>query len=156
MMDAAADKIATMDGVEQVLAVYLGNEMFGLPIAQMQGVLETLPLTFVPLAPPAVRGVMNLRGRIVTAVDLRTLLGLAERPGVAQANMSVVIENGGELFSLLVDSVGDVHTIPVANVEEPPLTMPESMKRVSSGVFPLRDRIMILLKPSVFLKANEE
>ncbi len=155
-MDTAADKIATMDGVEQVLAVYLGSEMFGIPIAQMQGVLETLPLTFVPLAPPAVRGVMNLRGRIVTAVDLRTVLGLAERPGMAQANMSVVIENGNELFSLLVDSVGDVHTIPVANIEEPPLTMPESLKHVSSGVFPLKDKIMIILKPSVLLKADEE
>ena len=152
------DKVATIDETQQVLAVYLGTEMFGIPIMHIQGVLETLPLTFVPLAPAAVRGVMNLRGRIVTAIDLRTTLSPNDKMliGGPQANMSIVIEEGGELYSLLVDTVGDVHTLPVAHIEEPPLTMDETLKKVSSGVFALRDKIMVILKPAALLGNAEE
>lgn len=147
--------VTTIDGTQQVLAVYLGGDLFGIPIAQIQEVLETLPLTYIPLAPPAVRGVMNLRGRVVTAIDLRTSLSPA---GInpLQANMSVVIEDAGELYSLLVDRVGDVLAIPAAKIEEPPLTMNEAWKRISSGVFPLQDKIMVILKPSALLNSGEE
>lgn len=149
--------VATITGTEQVLAVYLGPELFGIPISHIQEVLATLPLTFVPLAPPAVKGVMNLRGRIVTAIDLRTSLSQMDKAvNPVQANMSVVIEEGGELYSLLVDRVGDVLTVPLAKIEEPPLTMNEAWKRISSGVFPLQDKIMVILKPSALLNPEEE
>lgn len=151
-------KVANIDENRQVLTVFLGPEMFAIPISQVQEVLETLPLTFVPLAPPAVKGVMNLRGRVVTAIDLRTSLSQIDRqnalPG-PQANMSVVIEDGGDLYSLLVDRVGDVLSIPVAHIEEPPLTMNDSWKRVTDGVFPLKDRIMVILKPAALLNPAE-
>jgi purine-binding chemotaxis protein CheW len=152
-------KVATIDDVKQVLAVYLGEELFGIPIAQIQGVLETLPLTYVPLAPPAVRGVMNLRGRIVTAIDLRTSLnagfsGAEPHPGAKRAGMSVVVEHDGDLYSLLVDRVGDVLTVPAARIEEPPLTMNPAWKKVSSGVFQLPDGIMVILKPAALLTAE--
>lgn len=151
------DKVATIEETQQVLAVYLGAEMYGIPIEHIQGVLETLPLTYVPLAPAAVKGVMNLRGRIVTAIDLRATLTRDERLAIGgQANMSVVIEDGGELYSLLVDTVGDVHTIPMSNIEDPPLTMAAELKRVSSGVFALQDNIMVILKPAALLNAEEE
>jgi purine-binding chemotaxis protein CheW len=158
MKDEMMDKVATIDDTQQVLAVYLGAEMFGIPITHVQGVLETLPLTYVPLAPAAVRGVMNLRGRIVTAIDLRTTLSGEDKVliGGPQANMSIVIEEDGELYSLLVDTVGDVHTLSVAHIEEPPLTMAESLKKVSSGVFALRDKIMVILKPSALLNRDGE
>lgn len=151
-------KVTTIEDTQQVLAVFLGSEMFGIPIAFVQGVLETLPLTYVPLAPPAVKGVMNLRGRIVTAIDLRTTLNGDDKMliGGPQANMSIVIEEGGELYSLLVDTVGDVHTLSTAHIEEPPLTMADSLKNVTSGVFALRDRIMIILKPAALLNAGAE
>jgi len=150
-------KVSTFEETEQVLAVYLDADMFGIPIAQIQGVLETLPLTFVPLAPPAVKGVMNLRGRIVTAIDLRTSLSQLDKLNInpVQAHMSVVIEDGGELYSLLVDRVGDVLTIPLSGIEEPPLTMNDAWKRVTAGVFPLRDKIMVILKPAALLNAEE-
>lgn len=149
--------VTTVEGTKQLLAVYLDSELFGIPISHIQEVLATLPLTYVPLAPPAVRGVMNLRGRIVTAIDLRTSLSQSDKPviGSSQANMSVVIEDGGELYSLLVDRVGDVLTVQAADIEEPPLTMNTAWKRVSSGVLPLKDRIMVILKPSAILNAGE-
>ncbi len=152
------DKVATIDDTQKVLALYLGSEMFGIPITNVQGVLETLPLTYVPLAPAAVRGVMNLRGRIVTAIDLRTTLSGDDKLLIVgpQANMSIVIEEDGELYSLLVDAVGEVHTLSVAHIEEPPLTMRNSLKKVSSGVFALRDKIMVILKPSALLNSDEE
>lgn len=152
------DKVVAIDDTQQVLAVYLGSEMFGIPISHVQGVLETLPLTYVPLSSPAIKGVMNLRGRIVTAIDLRTTLRGEDKMlvGAPQANMSIVIEEDGELYSLLVDTVGDVHTLAVAHIAEPPLTMAESLKKVSSGVFALRDKIMIILKPAALLNIGAE
>jgi purine-binding chemotaxis protein CheW len=147
------NKDKSVQNEQRVLAVYLGNSLFGIPISQIQGVLETLPLTYVPLAPPAVRGVMNLRGRIVTAIDLRVCLCLLDDQNISpvQANMSVVIEDSGELYSLLVDGVGDVHAIPAEDIEELPLTMNVSLIRVSYGVFQLRDKVMIILNPSALL-----
>ncbi len=152
------DKATTTQDTRQVLAVYLGAELYGIPITHIQGVLETLPLTYVPLAPAAVKGVMNLRGRIVTAIDLRTSLVHIDKQNAnpVQANMSVVIEEGGDLYSLLVDRVGDVHTIPVSDIEEPPLTMHTALRRLSSGVFQLKDKIMVILKPSTLLNPEEE
>ena len=143
---------------EKVLAVYLGADIFGIPIAQIQGVLETLPLTFVPLAPAAVKGVMNLRGRIVTAIDLRTRLSQLDHgaPGAMQANMSVVIEENGDLYSLLVDRVGDVVTIPAVNIDEPPVTMSAAWRAVTAGVFRLQDKIMVILMPSALLAPGDE
>lgn len=146
------DKVATLDDTQQVLAVYLGTELFGVPISRIQGVLETLPLTFVPLAPAAIRGVMNLRGRVVTAIDLRCVISDGDRNmAPSQGAMSVVFEDQGELFSLLVDSVGDVHTLPNAGIESPPPTMPAAIQRVASGVFALKQKIMVILKPSALL-----
>ena len=152
------DKAATIQDTQQVLAVYLGAEMYGIPITNIQGVLETLPLTYVPLAPPAVKGVMNLRGRIVTAIDLRATLIHIDKQNLnsVQANMSVVIEEEGDLYSLLVDSVGDVHTIAVSDIEDPPLTMHTALRRLSSGVFQLKDKIMVILKPSALLNTEAE
>ncbi len=143
---------------EKVLTVYLGGDAFGIPIAQIQSVLESLPLTHVPLAPAAVKGVMNLRGRIVTAIDLRARLNQLDRgsTGMMQATMSVVIEENGDLYSLLVDRVGDVLTIPAASIDEPPVTMSAAWREVTAGVFRLQDKIMVILMPSALLRAGDE
>ena len=149
-------KVTPADGTQQILSVYLGAELFGIPISQVQEVLETLPLTYVPLAPASIKGVMNLRGRVVTAIDLRTSLSHGDRQnlGHGKANMSVVIEDEGDLYSLLVDRVGDVLNVPVAKIESLPLTMNDAWKNVSSGVFQLKDKIMVILRPEVLLKAE--
>lgn len=139
--------------VQHVLAVYLGSAMFGIPITHIQEVLETPPLTYVPMLPPEVRGVMNLRGRVVTAVDLCAGLRQPDK-GVTTSTpafMSVVIEDGGDLYSLLVDKVGDVYAIPVASMGAVPPTVNDILKKAASGVFQLKDEIIIILKPDMLL-----
>src|SRR5690349_8566741 len=82
----------------QVLSVMIGKQIFGIPIDQIEDVLEQQPITFVPLAPPAVRGVMNLRGRIITVVDLRSAIGSMQGAFYPKIHYtSVVIENEGAL-----------------------------------------------------------
>lgn len=148
---------ATQD-VQHVLAVYLGTAMFGIPITHIQEVLETPPLTYVPMLPPEVRGVMNLRGRVVTAIDLWAGLRQQDKSGVvsAPAFMSVVIEEDGDLYSLLVDKVGDVYAIPAASIAVVPPTVNESLRKVSSGVFQLKDQIIIILKPDMLLGGDAD
>ena len=73
-----------------------------------------------------------------------------------QATMSVVIEENGDLYSLLVDRVGDVLTIPAASIDEPPVTMSAAWREVTAGVFRLQDKIMVILMPSALLRAGDE
>lgn len=134
--------------IQHVLAVYLGTAMFGIPITNIQEVLETPPLTYVPMLPPEVRGVMNLRGRVVTAIDLCAGLRVMSS---APAFMSVVIEDGGDLYSLLVDKVGDVYAIPATSIGAVPPTVNDALKKAAFGVFQLKNEIMIILKPDMLM-----
>jgi purine-binding chemotaxis protein CheW len=130
----------------QVLTVYMNGKTFGIPIQTIQDVLMTQPVTAVPLAGLAVKGVMNLRGRIVTIIDLPVYLGLSS--GVSENGMNVVLESGNELFSFLVDGVGDVITILPDIAEDLPPTLDPLWKSVASHIYPLAETLMIVLKPS--------
>lgn len=132
--------------IQHMLTVYLGAVTFGLPVLHIQEVLKTPPLTYVPMLPPEVRGVINLRGRVVTAIDLYNAAGSAE-----PAAMSVVMEERGEVFSLLVDKVGDVHAVPAADIGDIPPTVSEDLKKIASGVFHLKEGIIIVLSPRMLL-----
>src|ERR1700741_4867323 len=94
------------DGVTEYVTVMLDGQLFGLPIARVQDVFMPDRLTRVPLAPPEISGVLNLRGRIVTAVDLRVRLGMAPRAD-GRPPMAVGIELKGESYGLLIDAVGE-------------------------------------------------
>ena len=94
-----------------VLTLTVGGQTCGLPVLVVRDVLGAQTITPIPLAPAEIQGAMNLRGRIVTAVDLRLRLGLPPRPDAeagGAAPMSIVVEQGGELYSMLADAVGDV------------------------------------------------
>src|SRR6185503_21003547 len=93
--------------VTEYVTVMIGEQLFGLPIARVQDVFAPERLTRVPLAPPEVAGVLNLRGRIVTLIDLRRLLGLDDRKDEGEP-MAVGVEHAGESYGLLIDSVGEV------------------------------------------------
>src|ERR1700739_8241 len=93
------------EGVTEYVTVMLDGQLFGLPISRVQDVFMPDRLTRVPLAPPEIAGVLNLRGRIGTAVDLRMRLGLAPRSD-GRPPMAVGIELKGESYGLLIDSVG--------------------------------------------------
>src|SRR5689334_21135697 len=98
------------------VSIVIGDQLFGIPVLQVQDVLGPQRITRIPLAPPEVAGSLNLRGRIVTAIDIRTRLGLPELAD-GKKRMSIVVDLGGELYSLMVDSVGEVLSLTEAGFE---------------------------------------
>src|SRR5437588_3062926 len=100
-----------IEGTTEYVTATVGDQLFGLPIARVQDVFVLDRLTRVPLAAPEIAGVLNLRGRIVTAIDLRRRLGLAP-PAEDRRRMAIGIEHGGESYGLLIDAIGEVMKLP--------------------------------------------
>jgi purine-binding chemotaxis protein CheW len=120
------------------------GQMFGLPIERVQDVFKPANITRVPLAGPEIGGVLNLRGRIVTAINLATRLGL-ESPVQGSAPMAIGIESGGESFGLLVDAVAEVLKLPETERETNPVNLDRKLARVAAGVFRLDDQLLVVL-----------
>ena len=133
----------TMDLCEYVTVV-IGGQQFGVPVLLVQDVLREQPLTHIPLAPAEIAGSLNLRGRVVTAIDLRTRLGL-ERRAADAACMNVVVEQGGELYSLIVDAVGDVLTLTAETFEPSPATLDPLWQDLTDGLHRLDKDLMLIL-----------
>jgi purine-binding chemotaxis protein CheW len=129
---------------EQFCTFYLEKYYFGIELLQVQEVLRELELTQVPLAPHAVRGLMNLRGQIVIAVDLRRRLGLPERAKGAAA-MNVIVRAGEDAVSLLVDEIGDVVEAGEESFEPPPETLRGAVRSAIRGVHKLEKQLMCVL-----------
>ncbi len=131
-------------GTQGLVSVRVGPQLFGVPVLQVQDVINQTRIDLVPLAPPEVAGSLNLRGRIVTAVDLRPRLRLPAR-AEGEAFMCVIVEHGGELYALLVDDVGDVLWLS-ADVWEPvPVTLPAAWGGLCSGLYRLQDELLLAL-----------
>lgn len=128
---------------EVFLTLTVAGQLCGVPVLAVRDVLGAQAITRIPLAPPEVAGSLNLRGRIVTAIDLRRRLGLPPREGAGA--MSVVVEREGELYSLLADEVGEVlPLLPRDRAPNPP-TLDPLWHEVSRGVHRMGDRLLILL-----------
>lgn len=140
--------------VFQVLTVHLGDQLFAVPILKVQDVLQTQSLTPVPMAKPYIEGVMNLRGRIVTVINLYKRIK-GDSGHKRRDPMNVVIENNGELYSILVDKVGDVITLDREEIEDPPLTLETSWRQVIEGVYQLEHKIVLLLDVEKILHAQK-
>jgi purine-binding chemotaxis protein CheW len=130
--------------VTEYVTVMIGSQLFGLPIARVQDVFIPDRLTRVPLAPPEVAGVLNLRGRIVTAIEMRTRLDLGKRAD-GEALMAIGIEMKGESYGLLVDTVGEVMKLLNSACEAKPANLDPRLARVASGVFRLEGQLMVVL-----------
>jgi len=117
---------------------------FGVEVEKVQEVIRYQEMTRVPLAPLVVRGLINLRGHIVTAVDLRRRLELHERPA-GQLPMNVVVRSEDGAVSLLVDEIGDVLEVDEETFEGPPETLSQRARELIPGVYKLRDRLMHIL-----------
>ena len=122
----------------------VGEQLFGLPIARAQDVFVVDRLTRVPLAAPEIAGVLNLRGRIVTAIDMHCRLGLGKRSADRPA-MAVGIEFHGESYGLLIDSVGEVLKLAEHTSEPVPVNLDPHLARVSSGVYRLEKQLLVVL-----------
>jgi purine-binding chemotaxis protein CheW len=138
-----AAKVAAEEHREFV-SITVANQLFGIPVLQVQDVLSPQRITRIPLAPPEVAGSLNLRGRIVTAIDLRKRLRLPPPPQ-GQSGMSVVVDYGGELYSVMVDSVGEVLSLPAEIAERNPATLDPVWRDVSEGIYRLDKTLLIVL-----------
>jgi purine-binding chemotaxis protein CheW len=128
----------------EYVTVMIGEHLFGLPIARVQDVFVPARLTRVPLAPSEVAGILNLRGRVVTAIDMRSRLDLGMRqPG--RPVMAIGIEMRGESYGLLVDSVGEVMQLADDACEAKPANLDGQLARVAAGIYRLDGRLMIVL-----------
>jgi purine-binding chemotaxis protein CheW len=128
----------------EFVSVTVAGQLFGIPVLQVQDVLGPQRITRIPLAPAEVAGSLNLRGRIVTAIDLRTRLRLPPLPE-GKSGMSVVVDYGGELYSIMVDSVGEVLSLNAVNAERNPATLDPIWRDVSGGIYRLDKSLLIVL-----------
>jgi purine-binding chemotaxis protein CheW len=126
------------------VAMEIGGQTFGLPINDVHEVFSVNRITPVPLAPPMVTGLINLRGRVVTAICLRTLLGMDKTPG-RRDRMAVGVESGREPFALLVESIGDVMRLQASTLEPCPVHIGAAWRAVSQGVYRLETGIIVIL-----------
>jgi purine-binding chemotaxis protein CheW len=121
----------------------VGGQLFGLPIARVQDVFVLSHMTRVPLAADDIAGIVNLRGRIVTAIDMRHRLGLGKHEQAAP--MAVGIDCEGESYGLVIDSVGEVMKLGVDTAEPVPVNLDDRLKRVASGIHRLETELLVVL-----------
>jgi purine-binding chemotaxis protein CheW len=136
--------------VREFVTATIGGQLCGLPVLQVQDVLGPQRITRIPLAPPEVAGSLNLRGRIVTSIDMRKRLGLPPRDD-GQQSMSIVVEHHGELYSLMVDAVGEVLKLSEEDFERSPATLDPLWRNVSEGVYRLEDGLLVVLDSRILL-----
>ncbi len=134
----------TADEQRQYVSITIDGQMFGIPVLIVHDVLGPQRITRIPLAPAEVAGSLNLRGRIVTAIDVRLRLGLPKRPATIDG-MSVVVEHSGEFYSLMVDGVGEVLTLAASEFERNPATLDPRWRDISLGIYRLQDQLLVIL-----------
>ncbi len=138
--------------VEYVTAM-IGGQLFGLPISRVQDVFVPERLTRVPLAGPDIAGLLNLRGRIVTVIDMRCRLDLEAQERVGR-QMAIGVEYRGESYGLLIDEIGEVLKLPAASREDNPVNLDGRLARVSAGVHRLEGRLLVVLDVERVLDAG--
>lgn len=135
------------------VTVGTAGQLFGLPLARVRDVFVPRGLSRVPLAPPEITGLMNLRGRIVTAIDLRQRLGLPPR-GQGNLPIAIGIEERNELYGLIADRVGDVLKLERSRYEPNPVTLDARWAAVCAGVYRLERELMVVLDVDKVLDLN--
>jgi purine-binding chemotaxis protein CheW len=133
-----------MSEPRQFCTLHLAGHLFGVPVTRVQEVISYQSMTRVPLANPVIDGLINLRGQIVTAIDLRKRLGFEPRD-VDQRSMNVVVQTPDGVLSLLVDGIGDVVEVEDAMYEAPPETLTGVAKELILGVYKFEDRLLLEL-----------
>ncbi len=128
----------------QLATFYVGELLLGLEIDQVQEINRCLDVTVVPHAPDWVRGVINLRGDVVTVIDLRTVLGL-ERGTVTKDSRNLIVNVSGELVGLCVDRIADIIAVSRGDVIPPPPNIGAVDERFFSGVFTGKNDIVAVL-----------
>lgn len=153
MTDSKQNEVAGSGTSEEYVTFMIAEQLFGIPVLKVQDVLSSCQITRIPLAPPEIAGSLNLRGRIVTAMDVRGKLGLPPRDN--DQSISIVVEHQNELYSLMVDSVGEVVALRANEFERNPPTMESHFKEYSLGILRLNDQLMVVLDVNRLLDYGE-
>jgi len=133
-----------MNNTQQFCTFFLKDQFFGVPVQQVQEVIRYQEMTRVPLVPREIRGLINLRGQIVMALDLRQRFGMEDRPET-QLPMNVVVRTDDGAVSFLVDEIGDVLEVDEETFEMPPETLHGAARELVHGVYKLQERLMLVL-----------
>ena len=144
MRDKTMDTGLT-EGSREYVTMTVVDQLFGIPVLTVQDVLGPQRITRIPLSPPEIAGALNLRGRIVTAIDVRRRLNLPAR-AADTSSMSVVVDHKGELYSLIVDAVGEVMSLPAEAYERNPATLDPRWREVSGGIYRLKGKLLVVLE----------
>ena len=147
---SARQSAESYGATEDFITFSIAEQLFGIPVLKVQDVLSTHRITRIPLAPPEIAGSLNLRGRIVTAVDVRRRVGLPPRSEKGD-NMSIVVEHEGDLYSLLVDTVGEVLALSESEFERNPPTLDARLREYSHGIYRLNDELLVVLNVTALL-----
>lgn len=150
MSAALAERVNGDEAVHSYVTVLAGGQTFGLPIERVRDVFVLGALTRVPLAPPEIAGLLNLRGRILTAVDLLVRLGLPASTA-GERRMAVGVDLDGECFGLIVDDVGDVLRLACDGLDDTPVNLDPRWTALVKGVHRLGDGLLIVLDVDALL-----
>jgi purine-binding chemotaxis protein CheW len=137
-----------MTELQQYCTFWIQGSLYGVEVEQVQEVIRHQGMTLVPLAPQAVAGLINLRGQIVTAIDLRRRLGVAER-AAEELPMNVVVRTGEGAVSLLVDEIDDVIEVERPEMQPPPGSLDEASSLLLRGVYKLKHQLLLVLNTDV-------
>ncbi len=142
----------------QLCTFYLNDIYFGIDVQQIQEVIRHQEMTRVPLTPPDICGLTNLRGQIVTTIDLRQRLELADKSSSVEDKQAfnIVIRYQDEVVSLLVDSVDDVIEVQPENFEPPPVTLKGRIRQLLSGAYKLDRGLLLVLDVKKILAYTNE
>jgi len=146
---AKSAEIPRYESVRQILTTTVGNQVFGMPVLSIQDILQPRNVAHVPKAPADVAGLINLRGRIVTVIDLRHWLSFPVNK--AHEQMHIVVEHEGELYSFLVDSVGDVVPVEEDDIESVPPNLPQQWRKISTNVLRAEGKLILVVDVSVLI-----
>src|SRR6266851_5109610 len=140
--DAAIPQVEPSEASGQFSTFFVADLFFGVDVLNVQEVLRFQQMTSVPQAPEVIEGLINLRGQIVTAIDMRRRLGLPPRGG-GQMPMNIVVRTEDGAFSLLVDEIGDVLDVDSATFERPPENLDPAAREIIRGVYKLKDWLLL-------------
>jgi purine-binding chemotaxis protein CheW len=139
-LPATTNSVAT----QEFVTMRLGDQLFGISVLAVQDVQRYQQIAPIPLAHEVIAGSLNVRGRIVTAYDMRKRLGLGAFPD-PKSIMMVVVDFQHELFALMIDAVGDVLSLPMNRFEKVPANMDPSWRALAAGVFKLEKELLVIL-----------
>jgi len=126
------------------IAFYVGDQQFGIPVSYVRDVFHAEKITRVPLAPKEIAGTINLRGRIVTAIDIRSCLKIEKNEDI-DSQMNLAVDHHGDTYSLVVDRVGDVMSLSTERFEKNPVTLKGRLREIAAGIFKLDDNLMVVM-----------